>query len=627
MAFKAAWLRTRSTIVLLLCGVLFTTSYSQLGLKVASYFPSTYSFCFIVVFFIALLPNRGFILAFPLALAVLRVFHYLNEWKIAAVALPITFFDVRMFIREPTVISNAAGIDNRVYGVSIFLVSAVCVLVVVLWSRRRAGDHLEPVRHSRVESFARLASSFVNLTCVGIVLVAGHMTLARYGKSVHTNLRTVEERLWRDLWLPSAQVELSRKLGVLEYVAFSSFAARADVAIAPQSGLKLDRAALKAMGAKFVSVPPNASQKMLPNLVIFHAESAFDPNAAFKLSSHLSLPLWSDLQETEARGPLRVNIVGGGSWVTEFEVLTGVDSRLFGFEGFYTHYYIAPRVKNSFVKYAARKGYRTVAFYPIDGTFYNAAKAFASYGFAEFIDGVALRLPSRWVDLVDRDIVDAALKHSSFEQSGPFLYFVSTSENHGPHPCKHFESERELMTTFALPVSFDQNCQLNEYLRRARSTSEAFQAVLQELREIEELTGRAFVLLAYGDHQPWSFTEGVYSIGGGTAAEPGFGRFSAVRTSADKNETFFHILTSGSLRGIVKKDSFKTPLPVALLPSLASAYLAASGDDLYMPENFFAFDACGSDLFSATCAERAELAPLLRAALTMEPGQTSPKQH
>ena len=73
---------------------------------------------------------------------------------------------------------------------------------------------------------------------------------------------------------------------------------------------------------------------------------------------------------------MRVNTIGGGSWVSEFEVLTGVDSRIFGYQGFYTHYYIAPKVKNSFSEYLANKGYNTAAFYPIEGSFYNADKAF-----------------------------------------------------------------------------------------------------------------------------------------------------------------------------------------------------------------------------------------------------------
>src|SRR5262245_36606821 len=74
------------------------------------------------------------------------------------------------------------------------------------------------------------------------------------------------------------------------------------------------------------------------------------------------------------------------------------------------------------------------------------------------------------------------------------------------HPCRSFESDRQFLTTFAANVSFEKNCQLNEYLKRTASTSDGFELVLQELRQIERQTGRPFVLLVYGDHQPWSFT-------------------------------------------------------------------------------------------------------------------------
>jgi hypothetical protein len=156
-------------------------------------------------------------------------------------------------------------------------------------------------------------------------------------------------------------------------------------------------------------------------------------------------------------------------------VVTGVDSRIFGYQGFYTHFDIAPKVQNSFGEYLARKGYQTAAFYPVEGSFYNAEKAFRSYGFREFIDGQALRLPSDWGSLIDRDIIKAVVEHGAFKRSGPFFYFVGTSQNHGPHPCRSFESEQQFLTTFAANVSFEQNCELNEYLKRAASTSEAFE--------------------------------------------------------------------------------------------------------------------------------------------------------
>jgi Sulfatase len=326
--------------------------------------------------------------------------------------------------------------------------------------------------------------------------------------------------------------------------------------------------------------------------------------------------LWTKQSETRALSPLRVNVIGGGSWVTEFEVITGVDSRIFGYQGFYTHFYIAPKVKNSFVEYLARKGYKTAAFYPVEGSFYNAQKAFSSYGFKEFIDGRALALPADWGSLIDRDIIKAVIEHSAFKSSGPFFYFIGTSENHGPHPCRSFASDQQFLTAFEAKVSFEKNCQLNEYLKRAVSTSDGFELVLKQLRQIERETGRPFVLLVYGDHQPWSFTDGVYSIAGGTAAEQGFKNFADVRNGADGYHTFFHLLASDHT---VVRTLFKEPPPASLLPTLASAFVATSYDDLYLPINFLAFASCGSDIRASGCERYAEIARSAREALLTEP--------
>jgi hypothetical protein len=301
-------------------------------------------------------------------------------------------------------------------------------------------------------------------------------------------------------------------------------------------------------------------------------------------------------------------------------VITGVDSRIFGYHGFYTHFYIAPKVKNSFVEYLVRKGYKTAAFYPVEGSFYNAEKAFGYYGFRKFIDGQALGLPADWGSLIDRDIIKAVIQHGAFESSGPFFYFISTSQNHGPHYCRSFESEKEFLTTFAAKVSFEQNCELNEYLKRASSTSDAFELVLKQLRQIERVTGRPFVLLVYGDHQPWSFTKGVYSVAGGTDAEYGFKDFSDVRTSADGYQTFFHLLASNQT---VIRSRFTKPPPASLLPTLVSAFVAMSYDDLYLPVNFLAFTSCGSDLRAAACERYAEFARSAKNALLTGPSSSA----
>lgn len=604
--------------ILAACCTLVAASHSEALLTFLHQFASIYSFSFLVMLFALVLPGRLFLLSIPLALGALEALNRVNQLKISALSLPITFVDVRTVIADPAVFVNAVGIREELdRTVSIAFGVLVFVLLASAFYKLRGYfflDHFKLSR-SRGETPTRSSSFVLNVVVLVVVLIAAQTCLVRYGRFVHAHVTTKATNLGLELWLPSSQVILSRKLGVLEYMAFS-FAANDAADIALEHGLEPTVKELRPAAAGFVNSTAHRPKALLPNIVFFHAESTFDPAVAFRLSARVELPLWSKQGETRALSPLRVNVIGGGSWVTEFEVLTGVDSRIFGYQGFYTHFDIAPKVKNSFVEYLARKGYKTAAFYPVEGSFYNTEKAFRSYGFREFIDGPALRLPADWGSLIDRDIIKAVIEHGAFKSSGPFFYFVGTSQNHGPHHCRSFESEQQFLTTFAAKVSFEQNCELNEYLKRAASTSDAFELVLNQLRQIESLTGRPFVLLVYGDHQPWSFTKGIYSVAGGTVAEQGFKDFSAVRTSADGYQTFFHLLASDRT---VVRSRFTKPPPASLLPTLASAFVATSYDDLYMPINFLAFASCGSDLRAATCERYAEFARAAKEALFKGP--------
>jgi phosphoglycerol transferase MdoB-like AlkP superfamily enzyme len=607
--------------ILLACGALLAASASESILALLNQFASIYSFCFLAMLFALLLPARLLLLSIPLALGALEVLRRLNEFKIAGVSLPITFVDIKTVIADPAIVINAAGIRDDLYRI-VYITAGLLglALIVSAFHRIQRSFHASRSELPRPSSRIRLSSLALNTVAFVVLFIAAQNCLATYGRFVHANLDAKEPSLWRELWLPSSQVTLSRTLGVLEYVAFS-FAANRGTDIALEPGPVPTFKEVRTAAAKFVNTFRSTAKRPLPNIVFFHAESTFDPAAAFKLSAPFELPLWSKQGETRALSPLRVNVIGGGSWVTEFEVITGVDSRIFGYQGFYTHFYIAPKVKNSFVEYLVRKGYDTAAFYPVEGSFYNVESAFKAYGFKEFFDGRALGLPADWGSLIDQDIAKAIVEHRAFKRSAPFFYFISTSENHGPHPCRSFDSDQQFMTTFAADPSFAKNCELNEYLKRAVSTSAAFELVLNELRQIEKSTGRPFVLLVYGDHQPWSFTDGLYSVAGGTAAEQGHKDFSNVRTHADGYQTFFHLLASD--RRIVRRRFTPAP-PASFLPTLVSAFVASSYEDLYLPINFLAFASCGSDSHASGCERSAEIARSARNALLTEPSSALP---
>jgi phosphoglycerol transferase MdoB-like AlkP superfamily enzyme len=273
-----------------------------------------------------------------------------------------------------------------------------------------------------------------------------------------------------------------------------------------------------------------------------------------------------------------VNAVGGGTWITEFETITGIDSRLFGYSGHYTHSSLSPYVNETFVTYLKKHGYVTEAFYATRGNFYNAANAYKNYGFDAFFEKVGL---NSWVTK-DEDLIDTVIELSNTEQK-PFFKYIVTIGNHYTTKCENFSSKEQFVTTFKDNNEFNNaNCILNEYISGLKSTEQAFLKLVKYLEELEKSTGRPFVLLIYGDHQP-------------TILFYPHLKFRQFRTTENQLETFFHLVSS--IPNVVKCCGETAP-HATLMPTLLSAYVASDIDDLYLNINLFSFKNCGSDFMT-----------------------------
>jgi len=281
--------------------------------------------------------------------------------------------------------------------------------------------------------------------------------------------------------------------------------------------------------------------------------------------------------------PMRVNIVGGGSWITEFEILTGVDTRVFGYAGYYSHIVAAPHVVRALPKYLRAKGYQTFAFYSVSGVFLSARPAYQRYGFDQFWDNKDLSLSQEWKP-ADTEMAEAfARKFELFGDSPTFSYIV-TNGAHSPYPCTHFTSADTYSVRFDGNADERMNCELNEYIRLLRDSENAVRIVLQRLVEAEKSTGRPYVLVIYGDHQPHTFTR-TWKL-----AERDYDN---VRKIPDKKQTFVHVLSS--VPHWMTKLSAE--VPVSLVPTIISSFVAESGEDLYLPWNLYLYRACGADLY------------------------------
>jgi phosphoglycerol transferase MdoB-like AlkP superfamily enzyme len=492
-----------------------------------------------------------------------------NAYKIDLTSMPITALDLKIAAANSATLWYLFNLPQ--WSRWALILTTVCgALALAVFA----------LRHVKLNALPRIAIWIALLFCV---LVAFDHKLARDVRShlAASELTAGQSRDALAVWSPRKVAAVSKRIGPIAFLVYSWQLERNSGSLlfdTPRDVDGVGNTELAAAAQQLFS--PLAASR--PNIVLVQLESIFDPNRIFNLSQEVDNFLFKPNKFSHRLLPMRVNIVGGGSWITEFEVLTGLDYRLFGYSGYYTHATVGSYIDGGFPAYLKQKGYRTVAFYT-DGKFYNARRAYRHYGFDAFLDYRDLLLTDRW-NVKDTEMANAFVQRSSFfGNEVPFFAFVDTNGAHSPYRCKHFNPSHRLPVTFKGAASFRMNCELNEFLLLAQDSATAVKSILKRLREIERTTGRPFVLMVYGDHQPHSFTRTKFGVAD----------YDGVRTPVGNSETFVHLMSSlaPNAKGLARD------VPASMLPTMLSSFVSDGPDDLYMAPNTYLYEACGSDLF------------------------------
>ena len=252
-----------------------------------------------------------------------------------------------------------------------------------------------------------------------------------------------------------------------------------------------------------------------PDIVAILEESTFDP----RMLNLCTIPeckrhMFDPDDRTRSNGPLTVHVWGGGTWTSEFALLTGLNHATFGEAGLYAPYNLAPLVTSSLPRVLHKAGYRVIAIYPMNGDFINARNAYKFYGFDKFYDGqdYGLSWESPDSDLMQVfDRIYAAEKNDIGKQ--PLFVMMLTLRQHGPHmtPLKNLPKpyDKPLFAGQFKPQGLDdwQNLNLGNYLQRLAGSDVAIAHIEKVL-----LDGpRPAVLFHFGDHQP-SFDGSIREI-------------------------------------------------------------------------------------------------------------------
>ncbi|MCP3476275.1 sulfatase-like hydrolase/transferase [Bradyrhizobium sp. CCGUVB1N3] len=250
------------------------------------------------------------------------------------------------------------------------------------------------------------------------------------------------------------------------------------------------------------AVPARSSDR--PDIIVIQHESIFDPRI-FGLPIEPVVEAFLSPAEGQF-GRLNVDIYGGGSWQSEFSLLTGLSSASFGSSAYYLFRKGAGRFHSSLPRSLASLGYKTTLTSSCRRDFLDYDEFYSSIGIDQriFIDDFPPPFDVRGFEKTNSDatfleaVIDAHAKRIADDPSPRFLY-VLTNFNHGPHdrrlvPPGHFEKER----AFAMASLPDAG--YAEYYARLVETASTWQKLREKLAN--SFPGRPVLVMHYGDHQP-----------------------------------------------------------------------------------------------------------------------------
>ena len=241
-----------------------------------------------------------------------------------------------------------------------------------------------------------------------------------------------------------------------------------------------------------------------PDIIVIQHESIFDPRV-------FGLPVEPIVEaflspKNGLHGSLNVDIFGGGSWQSEFSLLTGLSSASFGSNAYFLFKRGVGRFHNSLPKTLTALGYRTMLTSSCRRNFLNYDEFYRSIGVSEriFTDDFHPPFDVDRFEATNSDalFLEAALgihmKRIAGDAAPRFLYAL-TNSNHGPHNRRlvapgQFESER----AFAA-ASLPDACYA-EYYARLAETAVTWNRLKSELST--RFSGRPTLIVHYGDHQP-----------------------------------------------------------------------------------------------------------------------------
>lgn len=231
-----------------------------------------------------------------------------------------------------------------------------------------------------------------------------------------------------------------------------------------------------------------------PHIVLIHQESLVPPSLFPQLQYDHALDKFF-LSDDDRLHRLRVETYGGGSWVTEFALLTGISTKAFGDMRMFVQVLMNGRLKDTLPQSLENCGYRTLMLFPMSNGFVSLDKFYHSIGFEKILDREAQGAPT--TKERDRFYFQNMLTEMDqhFKSSAkPMFVYVQTMASHGPYSSAYMPEEN--VAGGGPGTSAD----MSEFLRREAMAQRDGDFLMDELKR--RFPDEPIIVVRYGDHQP-----------------------------------------------------------------------------------------------------------------------------
>ena len=191
---------------------------------------------------------------------------------------------------------------------------------------------------------------------------------------------------------------------------------------------------------------------------------------------------------------------GGMTVLAEFEMNTGLPAGLLK-QGVVPYYYLSAQVPG-LARSAKQSGYQTLFAHPYVEKFWGRAKAIPALGYQErWFDTRFTALEHKGLYISDDALIDHLLKRSNQDDQPLFAYAV-TMQGHGPFDGDRYRAQQ---IDKACP---DQSPAERQLLNTYYTGVVDAMASLERLLKTLDSSGKRYLVVAFGDHQPFLMSAG-----------------------------------------------------------------------------------------------------------------------